>query len=105
MEIEHRHRMRFEFSTPQRLAEELVTALRRGGCFVSTDAPHPQGTRCTIEYSCADLPEPVAVDAVVTWSTADIDGAHDRHTPGMDVDFQAPLRERKRLIAAIEPLI
>ena len=99
-----RRRLRLQYPDGIRLADELITGLRRGGCFVSTDHPLAVGTECIIEYSAPGLGSSMELEAVVTWSTYDPTTSSVGHTPGMDVEFQTGRRDRKRLVAELEAL-
>ena len=97
-------RLRLDYPSAQRLAEDLVTGLRRGGCFVSTDTPLPEGVECVLEFGSPGLDTEVVLEAVVTWSTYRPEGGQGGHTPGMDVEFQTGRADRKRLIQELEAL-
>jgi molecular chaperone DnaK len=93
-------RLQVNYGSAKRLAEELVTGLKRGGCFVATDAPLSVGAECVIEYRSPDMEEIVVLDAVVTWSTS----GESSQSPGMDVEFKTPKSDRRKLIRELEAL-
>ena len=95
-------RLRMAYPSSQRLADDLVTGLRRGGCFVSTDEPMAVGATCLLEYTAPDLPDPIQLEAIVTWSTRDPSTSAVGHTPGMDVEFRTKRDHRKWLVRTLE---
>ncbi len=94
--------LRMAYTDDQRLAEDLIAGLRRGGCFVSTESPLPVGDTCILEYVSPGLSEPIVIEANVTWSTLDAANDTERHTPGMDVEFNTNRHDRRRWVGELE---
>jgi len=92
------HRLRAD----ERLLRGLYENISKGSTFIKTTRPLQVGSRCQFALSLPALPEPLLLDAEVTWTLTAEEARERGAEPGMGVRFvfqdQAARREFERTI-------
>lgn len=84
---------------------DYVKNISRGGTFVATDEPLPQGTEFTFSLAVPELGEPLSLRAKVMWTTPP-SAATKVHPAGMGIRFQfQDAAEQQRTEDLIERLL
>jgi type IV pilus assembly protein PilZ len=87
------------------MVAEYRENLRRGGCFVKTEKPLLVGRECHIEVRAPGLPEPLRLDGVVTWSSADQASLPPGQAPGMGIEYRLDERRRWEIERLLSDLV
>ncbi len=98
-------RLKLAYRRAESMVDEYRENLRRGGCFVKTKKPLPVGRECNIEVRAPGLEEPLRLNGVVTWSSADQPSLPPGQDPGMGIEYRLDDRGRQDIETVLARLV
>jgi type IV pilus assembly protein PilZ len=79
---------------------EYTTNISRGGIFIETRDPLPEGTIVEMKFQPPGAEAPIEVSGKVVWVNRWRDG-EDNHNPGMGIQFEELAEDNRELLAQL----
>ena len=79
---------------------EYTTNISKGGIFIETHEPLPEGTVVEMKFQPPDTEQPIEVSGKVVWINPWREG-EENHNPGMGIQFEDLSEEGRELLAQL----